>query len=746
MVSRRAHGLLRRSFPPPKSTFQWRPEGEGVLSRREPRTPCAWKPKGQSRQSRQPRQPRQPPRRGKPLAAAEGNASRQRHASHLHPRARTELDDVLVAVQGQQPDQVYEAFRVWTRMLDDGNEAAVRRAQELPAPYLSEILRSLDPLLGGQGQERHDMAHGLNLTQGLAQFTDISQWVTRFGVRYRHRRVLRGMKTLLAVRSRSPLGLTTADHEVMLRCAGAAADYQASKTMWSKMAASGLQDSRTAKTWTEFVKARFMTEPAYYQFDRSRVAVMARDLYSIREPLSMATLKRLDSIRMNMNVMKREPWNRRTDEVDEDVRRLLRRRADFRGYKGHWIRALYFGHEVDEELICVSLVAFARSSSLHAIKTLIFQNFYGIHIDPESDPGNPHVSGGDELPPTSPLRPTPRLLNAIVEAFGPMSHIPLGMKLVDFVSRRYGVAIPPETWSNLLNWTYVCASKPFRSMRRLHERDFAPTSTSTGASTSTTPADVRAVWNAMTSDPYNVTPTFQDHNVLIKTLLIQRSLFSALAVIRNDIIPLHRRAQSEHELAIHDEILQSDLGPPSPQAVRRRTRAALHKDYIRHHITSWLDKLLKVASANSGFRNRAFTKTTIPDLLLEFADFLPRQIRYRTAQGIVRLRRAETETRFTWNKTLRQTLPQKNAGIYARNAPDAHLPDFAYPVVPIMNLLEWQRVPHRRIKALGRAPKAPLKTRGEPRPRPRPRSLKSSSTPGVASRKWWAKLAGEMML
>ncbi|KAG5929533.1 hypothetical protein E4U42_005560 [Claviceps africana] len=743
MVSRLAHGLLRRTFPPPKSTSTSTSKSR---SRREPGTPCASKPQGPQRQ---PRRPRKPPAAAAGNAGNTGNASHQHHVSRL-PRARTELDDMLVAVQGQQPDEIYEAFRVWTRILGDENKAAVRRAQELSGPSLSEILRSLDPLQGVQGREKHDKAHGLNLTQGMAQFADLSQWVTTFGVRYRHRRVLRGMSTLLAVRSRSPLGLTTADHEVMLRCAGAAADYQASKTMWSRMAASGLKDSRTAKTWAEFIKARFMTEPAYYQFDRSRVAVMARDLYSNREPLSMATLKRLDRIRLSINLLKREPWNRRTDEIDEDVRRLLRRRAaDYRGYIGHWLRNLYYGNDVDEELICASLVAFARSSSLYAIKTLIFKNFYGIHVDQEAEPGNPEISGGSDLPPTSPLYPTPRMLYYIAEAFGSMSHIPLAMKLLDFVSRRYDLAIPAEAWSNLLNWTYVCASKPFRTMRSLHQQDLP--SPRTGVSTSTTTADVRAVWEAMTSDPYNVKPTFHDLDIFIKTLLIQRSLSHALAVIRSEILPLYQRAQSEHELALHDEILQNDLDPSSPQATCRRTQAALYKDYIRHRITSWLDKLLKVASANAGYRDHAFTKTTIPDLLLEFADFFPSQIRYRTAQGVVRLRRPEISMaagpttmppHFTWRKTMRQTLPQKNASIYAgRDLPDAQRPEF-YPKLPVMKLLEWQRVPRLRLKALGRAPKAPLRPGAPPRVRPR----RTDSPPGVASQKWWAKLAGEMML
>lgn len=642
-----------------------------------------------------------------------------RFSEFLPPRDRTELDDVLVAAQGQDPDQVYQAFLLWTDILGDPSsplhDAAVRQAQELPGPSFSEILRSLDPLPSPRRSNKHDIAHGLNLTQGQAQFTDACKWVDEFGVRDHHRKVLRGMQILLAVRNGSPLGLSTADYEVLLRCAGAAADYQATKSIWSAMATSGLQDSRTAKTWTEFIKSRFMTEPTYYQFDRSRVAVLARDLYSNREPLPMATLKRMDSVRLSMNAMKKEPWNRRQDEVEEDMRRLFRRRADFRGYRGHWIRALYYGHEVDEELICASLVAFARSSSLHAIKTLILRNYYGITIDGgASAPGNMQISGGNELPTTSPIHPTPRLLNAIVEAFGSMSHIPLGMKLLDFVSRRYNIPIPHETWSNLLNWTYLCASKPFRPMRRLHG-DFQSTTTSA--------ADVRQVWAVMTSPPYLVTPTFEDYDIHIKTLLAQRSFGRALALIRNDVLPFYERVLSDHEIATHDEILQNDLGP-APQATRRRNQAELYKDYIHHRMASWFDKLLKTASSNKGHRDGAVMRTMIPNLLLEFGDFFPHQIRYRTAQGTVRVHRPEATRRFTWTRNWRETLPQKKAGIYARDMEGSDLPGFEYPRVPVMKVLEWRRVPRRRMARLGRAPK----------------------DGGAEARKWWDRLEEEMML
>ncbi|OAA40992.1 hypothetical protein NOR_05574 [Metarhizium rileyi] len=651
-----------------------------------------------------------------PAAKVAATASQQHHLGGYFPsRDYTELDYVLRAVQTQDPQLLCKAFFRWTDVLGDPNspwhDGAVKEVQELPGPSFSEIIRSFDPLLSSS---KLDVAHGLNLTQGQAQFTDARRLVDVFGVRHHHRQVLLGMRTLMSARAGSRYGLTPADLEVFLRCAGAAVDYQAVKRFWAAMPSQRLEESRTCKTWTNFIKSRFMVEPTYYQWDRSRVAFVARDLYSNRSPLPMATLKRMDSIRHSINVLKSQPWNRRPDELDEDMRRLLRRRADFRGYKGHWIRSLYYGHEMDEELLCASLVAFARSSSLYSIKTLILRNYYGINIDEgaKSISGNPQISGGIDLPPQSPIRPTGNFLNAIVEAFGSMSHIALGMKLLDFVSQRYDIPIPREAWSNLLSWTYLCASKPFKPMRIIHG-DFP--------STVTTNADIREVWDAMTSPPYNVTPTFDDYNIYIKTLLAQRSFSRALTTVRNDILPFYRAAVDDYELAIEDEILQNDVGP-SPQATHRRYQAEVYKDYVHHHISGWLDKFLKTASANKGHRDGSVMKTMIPNLLLEFADFFPHQVRYRTAQGFVQIDRPEAFRRFEWARRWRNTLPQKRASYHVRDEEGTDEPGFAYPKAPVMRLLEWRRTPRSRMVQLGKPPK------------------------DAKSRAWWDQLEEELLV
>ncbi|KAK3180291.1 hypothetical protein K4F52_008377 [Lecanicillium sp. MT-2017a] len=618
-------------------------------------------------------------------------------AEFLPPRQRTEVDALVRAIQLQDHSRVRRTFTKLSDILAEPNteahEQAVQQLQELSPSTFSEILRSLDPLIPS-----HDVAHGLNVTLGDSQYTDARKLVNEFGVRMHHRNVLQGMYMLLQVRSLSDKELLPADYEVLLRCAGAGVDYQAAKDFWTAMASSGQQKQRTSKTWAEFIKARFLLEPLYYQYDRSRVAVLARDQYSNRAPMPMAKLKRLDNLRLSINALKPEPWNRRYDEPEEDLRRLFRRRTDFRAYKSHWIRALYYGHEMDEELLAASMIAFSRSSSLERIKTLILGNYYGIEIR-ESESKNPEettITGGLDIPHASPLRPTARLLNAIVEAFGSMSHISLCTKLLHFVSSRYNIPIPAETWSNLLSWTYLCQSKPYQRMRKIQ---------GPYASTTVRAADVRHVWDTMTSAPYNIQPTFADYNIYIKTLIAQRSLTRALAAITEHIIPHYRAAAAAHEAALRDEILQtSAIGHTPARAATRRLRAGVLKDHTHARTTYLFTQLFKSASAQRTQREGPVSRVFIPDLVRDYGEFLPPSIKYRTAQGVAELDRADADAdaRFDgWRQRWRTTLPQKEGGYKARQFEDSGKAEFPYPMVKQMRVAEWRRVPKKRSFMLG---------------------------------------------
>lgn len=546
----------------------------------------------------------------------------------------------------------------------------------------SEVLRNLDPI----SHNELDAAHNILISQGLARFSDAGKYVDEFGVRHHHRELLQGVQLLLGIRRHAGQGLSATDYEILIRIAGTAVDQHAAKKFWNVMVGDDLRDARTSRTWNEFIKARFMTEDSYYQFDRSRVAVMARDLYRNLAPMPMQSLKKLERMRLALNANMQQPFNRRRDEPEEDIRRLMRHRRDYRGYNSHWIRAQFYGHEMNEDLLCTSLKAFARSSSLTAIKDLILKPYYNIEIADGEVEGTYAISGSRNFPPHHPLRPTTALLDAIIDSLGAISHVSLATQLVQHLSQVYSIPITHATWSNLLNWTYLNASAPFSTMRKA-AGDYSSTAVSS--------ADVLATWDAMAAA--NITPSIDDYHIYLKALIVQRATPKALAILREHLIPHHDTLTAAHDAALADEVLQAAASPePVPLASRRRARAALLKDEAHYRIATALAALLQSISAQRTSRHAA--QTTVPHLVAEFDRFLPKRVRYRVAQGTVELDRpwAEEFKIDHWRQRVRATKPAKLAGFHARGE-GSDQPDFAYPVAPSMKVLEWEPVPRKRM-------------------------------------------------
>ncbi|KAI9158989.1 hypothetical protein HJFPF1_06994 [Paramyrothecium foliicola] len=702
---------------------------------------------------------------------------RSRFSDNTHAALCPELDRLLRSIRRKNVAEIYASFQAWVTLLQNSfpTDAVVEEAEGLSTPVFSEIVRSLDPFIIAD----QDVGGGLRISPGGSQFTSAAYLLDEYGIRLRNRMVVLGMQTLMFIRMRSPHSLLPGDYEVFMRCAGTAMDYQAVKQFWATMARRGDADKRTIKTWTEFVKGRFFTEPLYYQNDRTRVAQLARSMYRESIPMPPDQLRRLDNMRLSLNALKLEPWNRLPDDPEKDITRMLRKRDGHSSYLRHWVRADYYGFVMNEELLCTSIIAFARSSSVHAIHTLIFRNFYKIDIvkDPEN-PGYFLISGGIDINPSSPAKPTVRILDAIVEAFGSMSHIAQALNLLTFMSKRYNIPIPPQTWSNLLQWTYLCSSRPYQTMRRIQNAKTAAVVT----------ADhVREIWKMMTSKPYKVNPTFDDYDCYIKTLILRNQIDTALDLIQEFGLPHYREAVQQYEEAILDELLRNDVAGLDPAgaaaAAHKREKAGVRRNHIRHAMSKWFAALLKSASKNRRYREGQFARVFIPDLLREFGDeFFYETIKYRTAHGIVTLERPDAPRRVDGSYELRQTLPQHLASFYLNKseatkntedstkkerkflfedydaldfseAPVSQLPldesldeelladdlsvrdqpggeasveepSRTWPLVRTMNVVQWRRRPRRSDSALGSAPR--------------------STTPEGAQ--WWEKLEDRFIL
>ncbi|KAM0430985.1 hypothetical protein ACHAPT_005619 [Fusarium lateritium] len=627
----------------------------------------------------------------------------------------TSLDHLLRCIQCCDYPRILPSFFEWVDCLDDPDAnvatAALQELAELPITTLSEILRWIDPVANNS---KHDIAHGLNISLGHTQFTNLGKLVDDFGVRDQHRSLLNAVTILFYACQETGRNLLVPDYEVFIRCAGAAADPMAAAEFFGAIAKSGLDRKRTTATWNEFVKARFLIDPLYYQFDRSRVAVLARRMFRKRRTRHFLPggLRRMDKMRYSMNAHRALPFNRMPQRPSQDFRTLYGKTHSFHSYRRHWLRSKEYGTLVDEELLCTSMIAFARGGNQANLRGVVTLRGFRLKFDEKGD--ITVARGGKRFREGNPREPTERILSAIVESFGCMSRITTAKAVLIHFSQRYKVKIPHETWSSLLNWAYVCASKPFQPQRKL-QGDYAANVVK--------PNDIQKIWETMTSPPYNVEPTFEDYSVYIKTLIIQRKFRPALDLMRGYAIPYYRHLEQQHQDIVFDEVLQEFSGPS-----HRRIQIETQKEHVWYHIATWLTKLLSSASASKWQRNGHFMQVVVPEIVQEFSEFLHDQVRYRTAQGHVCIKRDMSVPRFTWSRKARKTLPQDRSGremqaMEERGEINRNDPNFKWPQVPTMKVVEWKRTPIPRVRAMGPAPEST----------------------DVNAREWWVKLERELM-
>ncbi|RMJ01912.1 hypothetical protein CDV36_015560 [Fusarium kuroshium] len=625
------------------------------------------------------------------------------------------LDHLLRSIQCYDHTRILPNFYEWVDSLVDNDANVTTRAlqelADLPVATLSEILRWIDPVANNS---KHDVAHGLNISLGHTQFTNLGKLVDNFGVRDHHRALLDAAMTLFDACQETERKLLVTDYEVFIRCAGAAGDPVAAADFFGAIGRSGLENKRTTATWDEFVKARFMIDPIYYQFDRSRVAFLARRNFreSRRRFYPKGGVKRLEKLRYSLNAHLTLPFNRLPRRPSQDTRSLYGKSKSFHGYRRHWLRSKEYGTLVNEELLCTSMIAFARGANITNLRGIV--TLRGFRIKFTEKDGMTVARGGKSFREGNPREPTERILSAIVESFGCMARITTAKELLVHFSQWHKIEIPHETWSSLLNWAYVSASKPFQDQHKLMGNY---------ATTIVKPSDIQKVWETMTSAPYNVEPTFEDYSVYIKTLIVQRKFRPALDLIRGYAVPYYRHLEQQHQDIVFDEVLQE-----SSQPSHRRIQIETQKEHVWYHITSWFDKLLSSASACKWQRNGHFMQVVVPEIIQEFSEFFHDQVRYRTAQGHVCIKRDMSVPRFTWSRKARKTLPQDRGGpevkaLGQQGKLDISDPDFEWPQVPVMKVVEWRRTPIARVRAMGPAPEST----------------------DVNARGWWDKLEKELM-
>ncbi|KAK9783497.1 putative Mitochondrial ATPase expression-domain-containing protein [Seiridium cardinale] len=505
----------------------------------------------------------------------------------------------------------------------------VEAVATLPRTTFSEFLRSLDPIQIGRD---NDPTHGVVIGPGVWQVLNLGAVLDEYGIRVLYTRLLQQMLVLMRALKANGQILSINDYIPLFRAAGVTSDTVVAKLLWEQMKTDDIWYWKTTSTYLEYIKARFLVDPAYYSYDKSRYVVDPGDLHRRRTIVLKSSVARLDKLKRSRRRKGFKFGLNRDSAHAEDLMNILRRPLPAR-------RMFFFvqkyGVRMTEQLICSFMVAFGRAGALRFIQDFILEDYFGIVAKKEKTDGRisvsslgvkPRSSGGGFYRPARPfLVPTAKLVETVVYTYCSNGQLSMAFNIVDFISNKYNIPISENIWFELLEWAYILSTPPISKtwkMSRLEDR--VPSQNA-----------VEIIWNTMTAPPYNFRPGFKQYNVLVKSLLGAGKVVEALKKMR-EARPLYEKQYADYETAAVDYAAAQHAGVDSTRELRAFQRARFLKSYMRQRMNLWCNTFLE-----KKFRPRELhdpmATSGIPKFVREWRGILTNPVRYRTASGYIDL-------------------------------------------------------------------------------------------------------------
>ncbi|KAL2753003.1 hypothetical protein ACRALDRAFT_1072767 [Sodiomyces alcalophilus JCM 7366] len=417
----------------------------------------------------------------------------------------------------------------------------------------------------------------------------------------------------------------------------------AAKDVWKMMDKAGVTDTRTAQAYDEFIKARFLTEPLYLQHDLARGRLRPRNLSGARKTRSIppSLRDRLERLRLYRARARRLRYGQAPHQPERDLARVLSLPHPL---KRIWHGLANRGIRPDHRLYCTYMIACGRVGNLFQIIHSLGRDL-GLEFSDVENHRLTSVSGGFNFPRDSPLAPTTRLLHAVVHSLGTAGYVVLAKKVLEHLSRRYGLAIPAATWSDLLEYTYMTSTHQAKTewamfeARSVRNRDIDA-------------HDVINVWETMLSEPHNVQPTFEDLDKYVNALLQAGRFDDAVEAIRLGSSHYHSLTHD-----VHDALAECLYPSPLPSATDQYLRAKARQHRSWFTIQRWCERWIRRISRKN-LADETVSTQAIPDFVAEFRDFMPSPAVYYTPGGLVRLfASGGTKEKFRWRKEEVQSAP-----------------------------------------------------------------------------------------
>lgn len=175
------------------------------------------------------------------------------------------------------------------------------------------------------------------------------------------------------------------------------------------------------------------------------------------------------------------------------------------------------GVVADRKTFILLMTALSREGDLEGIKSIL-QRVWNIDVDKvmQSDDQAPVQVN---IPSDSPLYPNSELLYTVAHIFGSNSNLPIALRVIDQVSRRYGLTIDQRVWAELLEWAFVL-SVPRSMKKNLDERIGQLPLQS-----------VANLWETLISPTYSCKPSMRMYHHYVKNCLYRETLDPVLPLM-----------------------------------------------------------------------------------------------------------------------------------------------------------------------------------------------------------------------
>jgi len=526
------------------------------------------------------------------------------------PSAEDELAAVRAALKSGDPHTIMDTL-VAIMTAPGGQRKLTSVITELPATTFSEFLRLLDPkhFIG-----RDKLLH-MEISPSMSRILGLEDAMDQDGVYTFLKHFLDNITLILELRNLSH-ELIQSDYKLLLRYARATAHVQAAKDIWANFSATTIQ-AQESRNPSKDVDMKLDVE-SYNDF----LGVMC--WHDIAKPHQR---HRLRFVPRNFapRAWPTQPYTLAGHAIAEygikyQATRLFRQMVNS-GLSGN------------EETFCLMMVALGREGDVKGVASIL-KRVWSIDVEALTSSVGGEDDVGSKYSSNSPFYPSGNLLFTIAHVYGINNSIPTALRLVDFVSRQYSIPIPLDVWNELLQRTFALSVKDRRSNEAALLGGFDKGGNAAGALPQQA---VLNLWNTMVSEPYNVKPTMEMYNRLIRNLAY-RQRWGEMQTFMAQAQRLHNRDCSKlyQQQTLYN--LARANRTPSRALVNLRTRditflslrVARNKEYIRR----WLSLLL-LHGSRSLRGEEEFATRVIPQLVNSHHTFLKRTVRYHVRQGLV---------------------------------------------------------------------------------------------------------------